>query len=364
MKIELFITDLSSGGAEHQIAVLASFLAERGYDVFLTTYSDCDDHYYILPQIKRIRIAEGKGRLTKIISIFSHFYKTKSECVISFGHRSNFLMLIPCIFSLKRRKLIVSERCAIYNKLKLYQRLNYHILYRFADHIVPNSYCQCNDIVKSFPHLSKKTVTITNFTDTNIYKFGIKSMTDGQILRIGTLCRYSPEKNYHRFAHAIKMLVEVTDRKFEIHWYGSIVMNGEPNKFYVDFCNIIKQLGLQDVIYLHPSTDKVNEIIPTFDAMCQPSLIEGFSNSISEYICCGKPVIAGDVADNSVMIKNGDNGYLFDPTNKKSIVDAFIKLFKLSDAELVNMGCRSRQIAEELFDKEKFVNSYIKLIEA
>lgn len=364
MKIELFITDLSSGGAEHQIAILASFLAERGYDVTLSTYSDCVDHYPVHSQVKRMRIGEGKGKIAKIMSIYNHFFKTRSECVISFGHRSNFLMLVPCLVSLRKRKLIVSERCAIYTKLKYFQRINYHILYRYTDFIVSNSHSQCKDIVNRYQYLTDKTVTITNYTDTGVYNFWKKSNSNCQNFKIGTLCRYSPEKNYDHFAHAIKKLTSITDREFEIHWYGSTVMNGEPNKYYIEFCDIIENLGLQKTIILHPSTNKVNEIIPTFDAMCQPSLVEGFSNSISEYICCGKPVVASDVADNSIMVHDGENGYLFDPTNEESIVDAFIKLLNLSDEQLTNMGFRSRRIAEELFDKEKFVNSYIKLIES
>ena len=111
------------------------------------------------------------------------------------------------------------------------------------------------------------------------------------------------------------------------------------------------------------------EIIPNnalrkFDAMCLPSLVEGFSNSISEYICCGKPVICSDVADNSLMVHDGKNGFLFDPTNIDEMVDVVLKFFNLPTEERNMMCIQSRKIAEELFDKESFVQKYIKLIES
>ena len=98
--------------------------------------------------------------------------------------------------------------------------------------------------------------------------------------------------------------------------------------------------------------------------MCLPSLHEGFSNSISEYICCGRPVICSDVSDNSVMVHDGENGFLFDPLNVESIMEAFVRYFDISFEQRDKMGVRSREIAESLFDKDKFIESYIKLIEA
>ena len=98
--------------------------------------------------------------------------------------------------------------------------------------------------------------------------------------------------------------------------------------------------------------------------MCLPSLWEGFSNTLSEYICCGRPVIASDVADNGVMVKEGINGFLFNPTEVTEIVSCFENYFSLPDEKTDQMAHESRNIAEELFSKEKFANSYVQLIES
>jgi glycosyltransferase involved in cell wall biosynthesis len=94
-----------------------------------------------------------------------------------------------------------------------------------------------------------------------------------------------------------------------------------------------------------------------------PSLFEGFSNSIAEGICCGKPMLVSDVSDNRIMVHDHENGFLFDPNDVDSIVDAFIRFFSLDTSEMTMMGHKSREIAESLFDKEAFIESYINLIE-
>ena len=101
-----------------------------------------------------------------------------------------------------------------------------------------------------------------------------------------------------------------------------------------------------------------------YHAACLASIYEGFSNSIAEGICCGKPMLVSDVSDNSQMVHDGENGFLFDPKQTDSIVDAFMRFFSLSHNEMCRLGQRSREIAEGLFDKEHFISQYIDLIES
>ena len=63
------------------------------------------------------------------------------------------------------------------------------------------------------------------------------------------------------------------------------------------------------------------------------------------------------------MVQNKKNGFLFNPYNIDSIVDAFKSFFRLSQSERIIMGKNSRVIAEKMFNKERFVNSYVNLIE-
>ena len=74
-------------------------------------------------------------------------------------------------------------------------------------------------------------------------------------------------------------------------------------------------------------------------------------------------MLVSDVSDNGMMVEDGVNGYLFNPYDVQDMADAIEKMLKLSSKEREEMGKRSRKKAEELFDKEQFIGSYIDIIE-
>lgn len=359
-KVTMFIAALSSGGAEHQITILSNFLNEKGYDLELVTYSDIPDHYDLNAGINRIKIASGKSKFVKTLGVVKFFLTHKTDVVISFGSRDNMLSLFPLLFR-KEIKYIAGERCVTYGRLKWYQKLNYKHLYKRADYIVANSFTQGNDIKGRFPYLADKTSTITNYTDLEAYKLIDKS--PNVPLRIGIFCRYVEQKNYRRFAEVVRILNSSNSGKFKIDWYGNMGTKDSPNPNYEEFKSLVDKYDLNEVLVLNDHIKNVKDIIPTFDILCLPSLTEGFSNSISEYICCGKPVLCSNVADNKYMVKDGTNGFLFDPKDLDDMVDKFLKIISLSPEELIKMGKESRRIAECLFDSEAFTNKYIQLIE-
>ena len=193
--ITLFIAALSSGGAEHQLTILANLLVERGYEVELVTYSDLKDHYPLSGQVRRVRLAEGKANWRKLLRIFSFFLTKKTECVVSFGSRDNMLALLPLLLR-PHMKVLVGERCAVYQRPVWYKRLNFRWLYRRANYVVPNSYTQQKDIADNYPWIARKVRVITNYTDVNVYPAA--PMPHNEVVKIGIFCRYAEQKNYRR----------------------------------------------------------------------------------------------------------------------------------------------------------------------
>ena len=359
-KVLLTIASMSSGGAEHQLSILANYLVQKGYDVCIKTFVDIPDHYILDEKIKRKRIAPNRHKVIKILGLLKSILLTKYDVVIGFGARESALVGIPLLFR-PRIIFIAGERCALMkNEMNWYHKVNYNFLFKRANYIVPNSYTQRDDIIKRDASYAKKTVVITNFTDCG--KYVVKRLSKHDGIKIGVLGRYSEQKNCLRFAKAIQLLSTRTPISFHIDWYGNI--KDKTNTIYSQFKNLIEELNIGNFIELHDHVKDVSEVIPLFDVMCLPSLTEGFSNSISEYICCGKPVICSDVADNKIMVKNGVNGFLFNPYDEKDICQSFLNFFALSSESMEKMGKESRAIAEGLFDLEGFGSSYINLIES
>ena len=358
-KIVCFIGSLTSGGAEHQLSILSALLAERGYNVTLATFGEGKDHYAVNDKVKRYRISQGKNGIRKLLGIWWYFLTLKTDCVISFGSRENFFCLIPLLLR-KDIKVLAGERGATKNNF-FWLKINYNLLYRRADYIVPNNYTQKKEISQSWPFLLDKTHVITNYTDVNEYQIAIPP--SNPVIRIGIFCRFAKQKNYQRFAKVVKELKENANTKFEFHWYGNMHSDGKLLSQYVEMDGLRRKYHVEDCLILHDHTKDVANLLKSFDSLCLPSLWEGFSNSISEYICTGRPVICSDVADNSIMVHNGQNGYLFNPEDIYNMVTTFLRFFNHTKEKREEMGRQSRKIAESLFDKEKFINSYIKLIE-
>ena len=74
-------------------------------------------------------------------------------------------------------------------------------------------------------------------------------------------------------------------------------------------------------------------------------------------------MICSNVSDNSVMVHDGENGFLFDPLDVNDMYRAFLTFLRTTSDERDKMGKKSREIAESLFDRERFVNQYVELIE-
>jgi len=357
--ITCFTANLGAGGAEQQMVILSNLLAERGYSVTIVTYNNLKDDYEFHPSIKRVRLDKEGGSLKREMAIAKYFLSVKTDCIISYRSTPNFIMLLPMMFR-KGPKVICSERntTRIANSK---EKWNYNFLYRRAAYIVPNSHTQARylrDLKKSW---SDRVVPIINYTELDKYIPG-ESPVFGDTMVIGVIARIFPQKNYERFCLMLAELKKKENRKFKVIWYGDR-QEGEHSKGSLHIHKLIKDLKIEDVLEVKPAIQDVVGIMKQFHVMCLPSLFEGFSNSLSEYICCGKPVVCSDVSDNSLMVHDGENGFLFDPKDIESMCNAFQKMLSLSQKQMKKMGEKSREIAEELFNKDKFIEKYVELIE-
>ena len=353
---------MGSGGAEHQLSILMKMLVERGYDLTYATFQDIPDHYHVNEKIKRVRLAKNKANWIKLLAIFKYMLMVKADVIIAFSQRLSVLSLIPMLFK-PRIKVISSERNYSINGPDIYENILIKLkLYKRATYIVPNNYSQTAYLAKKMPCIENKLRTITNYTDTDSYAY--LPYPKNPIIKVGLFCRVESQKNMHRFIEAIHILKERYHYEFHVDWYGQ---HKFTNKAQVEYYRIgiekIRVYKLESIISFFDPISDVNIKLPSYDALCLPSLYEGFSNSLSEYICCGRPVLCSDVSDNHIMVHHGENGFLFDPLDVESIVDAFKRFMDLPIETRVDMGEKSRHIALNLFDKERFINSYVQLIE-
>lgn len=361
-KIACFIGSLSSGGAEHQMSLLTGFLAEKGYDVTIYTIEDVNDHYTLDQRIKRVRLSPRKSYFIKVLSFMKSALFVKADVVLSWGFSQNCFLLIPLLLR-PDVQVICGERNYTKGRNSIWERILYSGLYIKAKYIVANSFSQTEYEKLRHPFFAKRMKTITNYTELDKYTY--RPVQKEGIINIGVIARCEEQKNVHRFLQALAIVKDSCSIVFHVDWYGNHIFTTEHQKAYYDECvAIINNNGLNNLISFKDPITNVQEVIPKYCLMCLPSLFEGFSNSLSEYICCGRPVVCSDVSDNHVMVHHSQNGYLFDPLSVNEIASSLIKFLSLTEEEQQQMCVKSRDIAEELFNKDKFTNSYINCIES
>jgi len=360
-KIVCFIESLTGGGAEHQMQILCDCLYSKGYDLTLVTYADLPDHYTCNPGIKRVSLGKGKSALGRFLSIFFYFLTVKTDCVISYRVACNARVLVPLLLR-QSINVIVGERNLTIGKRSFFGKLCSNLLYYRANHIVSNSFSQEKYLRSLGKRWADRVCTIINYTDIN--QFGESVMPKStDIVKIAIFARFSAQKNSSRFIQMLSELKCESKVLFHVDWYGNQGTEG-CNSEYLKSKNLVDELSLHNVISLLEPVKNPASLMSNYHAVCLPSLYEGFSNSIAEGICSGKPMLVSSVSDNSVMVKENVNGYLFNPFSIESMKEAFLKFFNTSLEEKIIMGEKSREIAETLFDVDLFFYKHKQLIES
>ena len=158
------------GGAERQFAGLALALHGKGLEVKVLAYYDTEGYQGAFKEagLEYMILSHRGSQLSKLRAVRRQLAKERPDIVISYKDSPN---LAACLIKAcgAKWRLIVSDRNTLQG-VSYATKLQYGVLYRFADYIVPNSYAQQDFINRNFPHLSSKVRVITNFTDIDTFQ--------------------------------------------------------------------------------------------------------------------------------------------------------------------------------------------------
>ena len=88
--------------------------------------------------------------------------------------------------------------------------------------------------------------------------------------------------------------------------------------------------------------DDVEAVLAAADVAVLPSLIEGLSNSLLEFMASGLPVIASRVSGSEDLIVTGRNGWLFDVSDRDGCASALADAAAMERNELAALGRQAR----------------------
>lgn len=101
-------------------------------------------------------------------------------------------------------------------------------------------------------------------------------------------------------------------------------------------------LGYHDRIEFLGRSDRVEEALARADFGVLPSLIEGLSNTLLESMAVGLPVVASRVSGSEDFVRDGENGWLFEPLDAPRLAELLREAATIPRERLDAMGAQAR----------------------
>ncbi len=210
------------------------------------------------------------------------------------------------------------------------------------------------------PH--KPYFVFPTFTDIDIFLEGKETKFDNFILFVGGLEQVKGvdilidafrkiEKEFPEF----KLIVigygsELKKLRFQVQPSGESASRPAGFKF-------------QDKVEFkgHLSLEETKNIMKNCYCLVLPSRSEGLGRVLMEAMALGKPVIGSNIEGIPDLIKDGQNGFLFEKGDSGKLAEKLRILLNNKDLAK-KMGQKGRKIVEQRFSNQKYINSYIRMI--
>src|ERR1051325_2219964 len=137
---------------------------------------------------------------------------------------------------------------------------------------------------------------------------------------------------------------------------SSFILAGEGEQM-PDLRRLAADLGLAENAFFIGRCQRIADLLAISDVCVLSSKgVEGFSNSILEYMAAGRPVVATDVGGAREAVVENETGFIVPSGNDESMADRVVSL--LRDPEKAHaMGERGRQVVEANFSSQALLRN-------
>jgi N-acetyl-alpha-D-glucosaminyl L-malate synthase BshA len=202
--------------------------------------------------------------------------------------------------------------------------------------------------------INKEMEVIYNFVDTEKYKRADNNrrnigFIDGDDKVIMHVSNFRPVK---RIESIVKVFYAVSK---EVKSKLLLVGDGP------DICRIrsmVNKLDLESKVFFLGIQENIIPLLSISDVYMLPSKSEGFGLSALEALSCEVPAVGTNVGGLKEVIEHGKSGFIFDPGDIDSMIEAVIKVLESREIRL-KMGIEARKRAK-LFDSKLIIPQYLK----
>lgn len=179
---------------------------------------------------------------------------------------------------------------------------------------------------------------LPNVVDTS--KFAPEPTEPGPLTRILTIGRIVPQKRLDRFIRTVAKVQRASTGGIK----GVLVGDG-PGRAKLE--KIALEAGLTSKsVEFHGLKSDVADFYHNADVFLLTSDWEGTPNVVLEAMASGLPVVATSVGGVSALIRHGETGYLVDPEDEDSLVEAVRDLVEDREKRIA-FGARARKFVEQ-----------------
>ena len=364
MKILLFITGLTMGGAEKVVTSLADALAAKGHDVRIAYLTG---EAVVLPTHASIQVINlGMVAKTDAISAFFKLRKLirdfQPDVVHSHMIHANIMARLVRLTTPVKRLISTAHNSYAGSKLRM-------LAYRLTDALADISTNVSAEAVAAFVTAKAvkpgRMLALHNGIDTDAFAFSaaarvrlrhkLKIQEGGKlILAVG---RLNEQKDYpnllQAFAHLQLNVASGVQHQLCIVGEGPLREALETLAVQQGIAGRVQFLGIrQDVAALMSAAD-----IFVLSSAC-----EGFGLVVAEAMACERVVVATDCGGVREVV--GDSGYLVKPKDAKALAQALQTALQLPADESTSLGRVARQRVIDNFSLAAAVDKWLKLYAA
>ena len=342
LDVVLLIRSLNRGGAERQLALLATGLDAAEFRVRVVTFypgGPIWDELTAQPAVELVSLEkrgrwdtlEPTRRLSRILAAWApailHCYMPEPSIVGTIaGRRAGVRAIVWGVRSSN----------VDYRKYGWFSWATARVaawMSGRADLVIANSDAgRVYHIAQGYR--ADRVITIPNGIDTGRFRPSPEARVAGRQLWqladnevvIGVVARLDPMKGHPVLLRALASVAR------QVPAVRVVCVGGGAPGYAHHLAAETRRLNLDRVVRWTGELDQLHALLPAFDLICSPSVFgEGFSNAIAEAMACECPCVATNVGDSAAIV--GDTGLVVPPGDPEALANALVRMTGLTVAD-------------------------------
>ena len=322
MKTIFLSFSISDSSVSDYFIELSNKLSEE-FRVIIITDSIKNKHLPLSPQIETFKWPSRRPTKWKDFRfLFQKVRKYRPELMLSVFGAVNLFLMIGFLLQVRNRIAwcrTISKQFP--QKKSLHLRKKY--VYKLATEIFANSKATKLDLVENFGVQKSKVEVIYNAVKEPM--IGTIKVDSQKILYVG---RMHASKGVRTLLEAMPLVImEFPQIKLEL------VGEDRQGKEIACLRERVEELGIGENIFFlgNQPKEKVLEEFSGAYFTVVPSLVEAFGFVVIESFSVKTPVIGSNTSGIAEIIRDGKDGFLFDPGNSEDLASKMIKLLRNHD---------------------------------